>query len=216
MSATTTDLFDPPGVAWQRLEPNLVTVRLLAVLLAGLPFLIGGVLLVVLAPGPWTIGLLVVILGIWGWAAWLVPRRVRAMAYAIRDRDFFRRSGILTRRLMVVPYVRIQYVDIRSGPIERAFGLATLAVNTAAPAFTATLPGITPETAAQLREILTDRANLTGVSGQEPNTVPETPSAMEPLPPPQDPLTSPGIAEDPTLPAEPGDAPDDSPPDPQP
>jgi len=91
--------------------------------------------------------------------------------YAVRDRDLFQRKGIMFRNLAVVPYVRIQYVDIHVGPIERAFGLATLTVSTAAPTLAASLQGITPERAAELREILTNREKLTYPSAPDP-TVP--------------------------------------------
>jgi membrane protein YdbS with pleckstrin-like domain len=68
----------------------------------------------------------------------------------------------------IVPYVRIQYVDINVGPIERSFGLASLQVNTAQPSLTAQLSGLPTEVAAHLREVLTDRDRLTGEPSQTP------------------------------------------------
>ena len=59
----------------------------------------------------------VVLLG--GWIAWLVPRQVRALAYAERADDLLVRRGIMFRSLVVVPYGRMQYVDVNAGPLAR-------------------------------------------------------------------------------------------------
>ena len=160
------DPFNPPGVQWRHVEPQLATVRLLGLAVRGFFVLVAGVILCLVWRGPWSILISVVAMGLLGWWAILIPRRVRALMYAVRDRDLYQRQGIMFRRLAVVPYVRIQYVDIHVGPIERAFGLATLTVSTAAPTLAASLQGITPETAAHLREILTNRENLTGEYGE--------------------------------------------------
>jgi len=156
------DPFNPPGVEWRHVEPQLATVRLLGLAVRGFFVLIACVVFCLAWRGPWSILISAIALGLLVWWAVLIPRRVRAMMYAIRDRDLFQRKGIMFRKLAVVPYVRIQYVDIHVGPIERAFGLTTLTVSTAAPTLAASLQGITPETAAELREILTNRENLTG------------------------------------------------------
>ena len=36
------------------------------------------------------------------------------------------------KRLVIVPYGRMQLVDLAAGPIDRAFGIATLQLHTAA------------------------------------------------------------------------------------
>jgi len=159
------DPFNPPGVQWTHVEPQLATVRLLALAVRGFFVLIACAVLCLVWRGLWSILISAVAVGLLVWWAVLVPRRVRATMYAVRDRDLFQRQGIMFRRLVVVPYVRIQYVDIHVGPIERGFGLVTLTVSTAAPTLAASLQGITPETAATLREILTNRENLTGETG---------------------------------------------------
>ena len=159
------DPFDPPGVEWHHVEPQLATVRLLGLAARGFFVLVGALILCLAWRGIWSILISAAAVGLLVWWAALIPRRVRAMMYAVRGRDLFQRKGIMFRRLVVVPYVRIQYVDIQVGPIERAFGLATLTVSTAAPTLAASLQGITPETAAGLREILTNRENLTGDHG---------------------------------------------------
>jgi membrane protein YdbS with pleckstrin-like domain len=89
-----------------------------------------------------------------GWAWWLIGRQVRATAYALRADDLIVVSGILFRRLVVVPYGRMQLVDVTRGPIDRHFGLSTVQLHTAAATSDATVPGLTPDVAAELRDQL--------------------------------------------------------------
>ena len=51
----------------------------------------------------------------------------------------------------------MQFVDVSAGPLERAFGLATVQLHTAAAASDARIPGLPPAEAARLRDRL-DRA----------------------------------------------------------
>jgi membrane protein YdbS with pleckstrin-like domain len=59
-------------------------------------------------------------------------------------------------RLSVVPYGRMQFIDVTAGPLERAFGLATVRLHTAAAATDARIPGLTSEEAARLRDRLAE------------------------------------------------------------
>ncbi|MGH3656913.1 MAG: PH domain-containing protein, partial [Micromonosporaceae bacterium] len=74
--------------------------------------------------------------------------------YAERSEELLVRHGILVRRMSIVPYGRMQFVDVSAGPLERAFGLATVQLHTAAAASDAGIPGLEPEPAAQLRDRL--------------------------------------------------------------
>ncbi len=58
------------------------------------------------------------------------------------------------KRLVVVPYGRMQLVDVTRGPIDRQFGLAAVQLHTAAATTDASIPGLTPEVAADLRDRL--------------------------------------------------------------
>ena len=71
-----------------------------------------------------------------------VRRRVRAWGYAERDDDLLVQRGVLFSRLSVVPYGRMQFIDVTAGPIERSFGLATVRLHTAAAASDARIPGL--------------------------------------------------------------------------
>lgn len=82
-------------------------------------------------------------------------RRVRAWGYAERDEDLLVRRGVMFRRTSVIPYGRMQYVEVTAGPFERTFGLATVQMHTAAAASDARIPGLPAAEAARLRDQLT-------------------------------------------------------------
>jgi membrane protein YdbS with pleckstrin-like domain len=99
------------------------------------------------------------------WVLVLVPRQVRAIGYAERNEDLLMRHGILFHRVMVVPYGRMQYVDVTMGPLERMLGLSTIHLHTASPGTNAMLFGLPAAEAARLREQLSARgeAKLAGL-----------------------------------------------------
>lgn len=84
----------------------------------------------------------------------VLARRVGAWAYAERQDDLLVRRGVLFRRLSVVPYGRMQYIDVTAGPFERSFGLATVRMHTAAAASDARIPGLPADAATRLRDQL--------------------------------------------------------------
>ncbi|SCL36893.1 putative membrane protein [Micromonospora rhizosphaerae] len=59
-------------------------------------------------------------------ARWLRPLSRSAVGAALDDRVFAVRSGLLTRRLVIVPYARIQSVRVTQGPAQRWLRLATV------------------------------------------------------------------------------------------
>ncbi|MCA4135226.1 PH domain-containing protein [Arthrobacter sp. M4] len=168
-----TEAIDPPGIQWLRVSPTYVTVRLVE-------WVVGNLLAVALFSVP----LLLVLLGAWRWlplwlavalpagmfllALWrlvLIPRQVRAIGYAERDDDLLIRRGIFFQRVLVVPYGRMQYVDVSVGPVERGLGLCTIKLHTASVATSAQIPGLPAAEGARLREQLTARgeARLAGL-----------------------------------------------------
>lgn len=94
------------------------------------------------------------LLGGWGW--WLLERNWRSWRYAERADDLLISRGVLWRELTVVPYGRMQLVEVTSGPLERHFGLASVQLHTAAAASDARIPGLLPSEAARLRDRLTE------------------------------------------------------------
>jgi len=81
-------------------------------------------------------------------------RRVSAWAYCEREDDLLVRRGVLVSRLSVIPYGRMQFIDVVAGPIERAFSLATVRMHTAAASSDARIPGLSQSEAARLRDHL--------------------------------------------------------------
>ena len=59
--------------------------------------------------------------------------------------------------IVSVPYARLQYVDVQSGPLMRAFGLASLQLHTASPASGGSLSGLPIAEAEALRARLMER-----------------------------------------------------------
>jgi uncharacterized protein len=89
-----------------------------------------------------------------GIVLWVERRRYRAWAYREREDDLIVSRGVLVRRVSVVPYGRMQYVEVTAGPFERAFRLATVQLHTAAAASDARIPGLERDEAARLRDHL--------------------------------------------------------------
>ncbi|MBV1852278.1 PH domain-containing protein [Catellatospora sp. NEAU-YM18] len=81
-------------------------------------------------------------------------RAARSYGYAERERDLLVRHGRMVRHLSIVPYARMQFVDVTAGPLERMFGLATVQLHTAAAGSDATVPGLAPPEAIRLRDRL--------------------------------------------------------------
>lgn len=94
-------------------------------------------------------------------AIWLVywrpPRLYRSWGYRIDERVLETRSGLLFHVRRLLPLTRLQHVDLHRGPIERAYGLATLVLHTAGTQEARiTIPGLDQEEATRLRDHLVE------------------------------------------------------------
>jgi membrane protein YdbS with pleckstrin-like domain len=144
---------------WHPVSMKLITARRIALLLVYLLVVAGVIALFVVPVIPsvfaW-IGLgVAVVVFVWLW--WLIGRRVRSFGYAERADDLLVTSGILFRRLVIVPYGRMQLVDVKAGPIDRMLGVTTVQLHTAAATTDASIPGLEPDNAAALRDRLARR-----------------------------------------------------------
>ena len=86
----------------------------------------------------------------------IVHRRFSAWRYAEREDDLLVQRGVIFSRLSVVPYGRMQFIDVTAGPLERSFRLATVRMHTAAAASDARIPGLDRDEAARLRDRLAE------------------------------------------------------------
>lgn len=70
------------------------------------------------------------------------------------------RRGVLWRRIITVPLSRIQHSDVTQGPLQRAYGLATLALYTAGTEHAKIdLHGLAFDTAMAIRQYLFERSD---------------------------------------------------------
>lgn len=154
------DIFSPVGVEWMRVSPKLATARRLgrlsvlvvitAVFASGMSVSLGWIVPTALSFGlvVWT----------WIWAG----RNQRSWGYFAGPDELLVTSGVMFRRLVAVPYGRMQFVDVKAGPIQRMLGIATVHLHTASQLTAAVIRGVPGERAAQLRNQLTELGESRG------------------------------------------------------
>lgn len=128
--------------------------RRLTVAVVGGPGLAATAVLGVLAGWPAAAAALLLTVVVTGLLLVAVGRRWAAWGYLEREDDLVVRRGVLVRRTSVVPYGRMQYVDVIAGPLDRRLGLATVTLHTAAAASDASIPGLLTAEATRLRDRL--------------------------------------------------------------
>lgn len=146
-------------------SPKLTTARLLTLGCCVLPLAVGVVVAAFFVPG-WVTGVLAgALLVMTVWVAVVVMRQVRHLGYARRENDLLIAKGVMFRSTTVVPYGRMQYVEVSSGPIDRIFGLAAVELHTASASSDATIPGMPRHDAEALRDELAalGEAHLAGL-----------------------------------------------------
>lgn len=141
---------------WIGLPRGLLRMRRLLLVLWLVPLAVAAGVLLGLFVGPaWAAFALVPLAALaWGWP--LLGRNWRSWRYAERADDLLISRGVLWHEETVVPYGRMQLVEVTSGPVERRFGLASVQLHTAAAATDACIPGLLPEEAERLRDRLTE------------------------------------------------------------
>lgn len=148
-------MIDETDSALTSLNPAHVSVSRIATGFGLLPFLIGaGVLEVaqLLPPGSFIVPALL----LYAYIAFVIPaRRYRYWGYDMgKDRLRIVR-GYMYHRDVVVPFGRIQHIDVDQGPIQRRYDLATLTVHTAGNQnSTVSLPGLLYADALAMRETI--------------------------------------------------------------
>ncbi|TKD51646.1 PH domain-containing protein [Sphingomonas baiyangensis] len=148
-----------PPVTLTSLEPGQRRVMQLAALLPALALLavsagIGAALFAKDVPLPWLPAALAVPAVLF--LVLVMPvRAYRAWGWALAEDELHVAHGLWSRVHTVVPLSRVQHLDVAQGPVERANGVARLIVHTAGTAHaTVTLPGISRDTAEQLRDVI--------------------------------------------------------------
>ncbi len=116
------------------------------------------------------VGTAVAGLGHWVWTAALVPgvllawlvahRRYRVLAWALHAGHLVSRTGLLHRRLTIVPESKIQWVGLTQSPFQRRLGIASATIATAAGA--AHIVDLEGEEAVELQRSLSRAASAAG------------------------------------------------------
>ncbi|MCD2204348.1 PH domain-containing protein [Halobacterium sp. KA-6] len=84
-----------------------------------------------------------------------VVLRYRAWRFEVREDTLYIERGVLVNVRTVVPFVRVQHVDARRGPIERALGLSSVVVYTAGSrGADVSIPGLVADRADDVQETL--------------------------------------------------------------
>lgn len=78
--------------------------------------------------------------------------------YALREHDVLYKSGWIFRRVMAVPFNRVQHSEIKQGPLERQYNLASLEVYTAGgQGSDLTIPGLRYADAQSLKSYIMEK-----------------------------------------------------------
>ncbi len=159
------DPFAPDDVTWHAVSERLATGRRLIVSTVCAVVAVVVLVAAALTGPPLLLALLVLPVAAALWAWWLIGRQVHAMGYAERADDLLVRRGVMFRSIVVVPYGRMQFVDVEAGPLARKLGYSSVQLHTASPGTDASIDGLTPDEAARLRDRLAQRgeARLAGL-----------------------------------------------------
>lgn len=157
-------LFASPTGEWQRVSPALATIHRIAMTVPAVVLALVAVVVAVLVPDlRWIPGLVAVLLVAEAIRSFLwAGRSQRAWGYAENEQDLLVTSGVMFRRLVAVPYGRMQFVDVQAGPLQRAFGVATVTLHTASSETTSDIPGLPAAEATRLRNRLTELGESRG------------------------------------------------------
>lgn len=138
------------------LHPHHVKLLRAQAAIMAVPFTIGALVLEVAADRVPTGAIILPVLLIAAWAVLRVPlRRHAARGYDMSADRLRVVRGLWFRSDTVVPFGRVQHIDINQGALERAFGLATLTVHTAGTHnASVSLPGLAEPAAAAMREAI--------------------------------------------------------------
>jgi len=139
-------------------EPAYRHVLRLGAAMFWLPMLLGSLILDRLVLHEFPIaGLAPMLVGLIAFSAILVaPERVyRRIGYSVEGELLRVVRGWLFHSDTIVPFVRVQHIDVKRGPLDKLFGTATLVVHTAGTHNSiVSLPGLAPSRAADIREAI--------------------------------------------------------------
>lgn len=102
----------------------------------------------------WSLAALAIFIAAAAVGAW-IGAKLRYQRWKLDAEGLWLRTGRMWQRETRVPASRVQHVDLKHGPLERRFGVATLVVHTAAVHLSGiTVRGLDEADAQQLRDAL--------------------------------------------------------------
>ena len=146
---------DPPLLAVEPAYCNVLRARLAA---TWLPLAIGAAVVDQLALRGsilhWVPTIVVPLLAVLVIA--IIPqRRYRRLRYRLTDRMLHSVHGYMFHTDTLVPFVRVQHLDVTRGPLDKMFGTASLVVHTAGTHNSiVTVDGLAPDRAAEIRDVI--------------------------------------------------------------
>lgn len=149
---------DPPEIEWRRVSSRQIVAELVSGTIFWALVIIAALVLYFVLDLGWTLWVALGAFLFLAVGAAFTARQVRAYGYQLRDDDLVVRRGIMFRRIVSVPYGRMQLVDINRGPLMRWLGLSELKFVTAAAASAVVIPGLPEQEAEGLRDRLVELA----------------------------------------------------------
>ena len=145
--------------ALTRLHPNYAHALRVQATITAIPFLIAALVIefatreaALLPPGAIAGPVLLIALAL---IIRVPARRYHARGYQISADRLRVVRGLLWRSDTVVPFGRVQHIDVHQGPIDRFFGIATLTLHTAGNHnASVALPGLGEPLAREMRETI--------------------------------------------------------------
>ncbi|WP_455006551.1 PH domain-containing protein [Corynebacterium propinquum] len=141
---------------------NPVSMKLIkARYLSGLPWavlFIGGSIAAAVFWSSWLWIATAVIVAFVLFRIWLIPRQVKLLGWKETEDELLITRGKIWHTFTVVPYGRIQFVDVSAGPIDKLFGLKNVKLHTASSSSDSDVPGLAAADADALRQRLSEKA----------------------------------------------------------
>lgn len=147
----------PVDVGWQPLPARALTLAQWTHALSGLVFGLGAAIAAMaLFPTPWRYAAAIVALvALPMLGVWFARKQHRHTRWRLDATGFGLRKGRFWHSDIRVPRSRVQHVDLRHGPLERRFRLATLVLHTAGTRHSAVEAwGLDRDDAERLRDLL--------------------------------------------------------------
>ncbi len=113
----------------------------------------------------WILLILLPVAIIYIWGLYIIGRQIDNYKYAQTEKDFIISKGVLFKSVIVIPYGRLQFIDVEQGPFLRKYNLARITFHTASYQSLSPLIGVEEKEAKALRKSLLElgEANLAGL-----------------------------------------------------